>query len=250
MHKFFTEDVKGDIARISGDDVKHAWKVLRLVANDIVQVNDLNGNDYLGRILEINKQEVVIELTERSEASNESPLKLFVYQGLPKGQKMDLVCQKLSELGVAQLIPTITARVIPEVKNEYKKLDRLRRISLEAGKQAKRSRIMTVREPVELGDLADEFKSLDLLIIPYEEMSGQGLRGIRPEIEASLKIGIVVGPEGGFEKSEINWLSEQGARVVTLGPRILRTETCALSVVSILQYMAGDMGGVDREGSN
>lgn len=250
MHKFFTDDVQGDIARITGDDVKHAWKVLRLESGDRVQVNDLKGTDYLGNIVEINKNEVLIQLAEKSARTNESPLQLFVYQGLPKGQKMDLICQKLCELGVAELIPTMTQRVIPEVKNDYKKLDRLRRISLEAGKQAKRSLIMTVREPVDLMDLAAEFKELDLLIVPYEEMTGRGLHGIQTEIELSRRIGLVVGPEGGFEAEEINWLSDQGAKVVTLGPRILRTETCALSMVSMLQFIAGDMGGAKVEGSN
>lgn len=250
MHKFFTEDVRDDMARITGDDVKHAWKVLRLESGDVVQVNDLKGTDYLGTIVEINKNEVLIQLGEKSEVTHESPLQLFVYQGLPKGQKMDLICQKVCELGVSQLIPTITDRVIPDVKNDYKKLDRLRRISLEAGKQAKRSLIMTVREPVELYDLAEEFKGLDLVIVPYEEMTGQGMHGIQMDIAAAHRIGVVVGPEGGFAEEEINWLSAQGAKIVTLGPRILRTETCALSVVSILQFIAGDMGGAIREGRN
>ncbi len=250
MHKFFTEDVRSEEARITGEDVKHAWKVLRLSAGDVVEVNDLKGNDFIGVIREINKNEVLIQLKERAESSNESPLKLFIYQGLPKGQKMDLVCQKLCELGASELIPTVTARVVPELKNEYKKLDRLRRISLEAGKQAKRSMIMNVREPEELKELESELKNLDLLIVPYEEASGQGLYGLREEIGQAVRVGIMVGPEGGFEAEEIQWLTELGARVVTLGPRILRTETCALSVVSILQYIAGDMGGVKNESSN
>lgn len=247
MHKFFTEDISGDLARITGEDVKHAWKVLRLSAGDQVEVNDLAGQDYLGTIEEIDKAKVLIRLTERAPQSNESPLKLSVYQGLPKGQKMDLVCQKLCELGAAALIPTITARVIPEVKNEYRKLDRLRRISLEAAKQAKRSHIMTVREPAELYSLAPEFAGLDLLIVPYEAMTGQGLAAIRSEIASARRIGVVVGPEGGFAAEEIDWLKAQGARIVTLGPRILRTETCALAVSAMLQFIAGDMGGTVDE---
>ena len=88
---------------------------------------------------------------------------------------------------------------------------------------------------------------LDLVIVPYEEMSGTGIRTIKPEIMAASKIGLLVGPEGGFEESEIQWLKDQGARIITLGPRILRTETCALSVVSILQFIAGDMAGEENE---
>lgn len=247
MHKFFTEDINNVNARITGPDVKHAWKVLRLKAGDDVLVNDLKGVDYFGRISHVNKEEVLVELTSKSDQSNESPIKITVFQGLPKGQKMDLIVQKLSELGAVRLVPMLTHRVVPEVRNSYKKLDRLRKISLEAGKQARRTCLLEVAEPIAIGDLSDEFKSLDLVIVPYEEMSGAGIRSIQPEVMAATKIGVVVGPEGGFEESEIQWLKDQGANIITLGPRILRTETCALSVVSILQYIAGDMAGEEKE---
>ena len=247
MHKFFTEDIESELARITGPDVKHAWKVLRLKAGDDVLVNDLAGTDYSGRIRHVNKEEVLVDLISKSDKSNESPLQITVFQGLPKGQKMDLIVQKLSELGVVRLVPMLTHRVVPEVRNSYRKLDRLRRISLEAGKQARRSRLLEVAEPLALGDLSDELKNLDLVIVPYEEMSGAGIKSIESSILAATQIGLVVGPEGGFEDSEIEWLMEQGAKIVTLGPRILRTETCALSVVSILQYLAGDMAGEEKE---
>lgn len=247
MHKFFTEDIESELARITGPDVKHAWKVLRLKAGDDVLVNDLAGTDYLGRIRHVNKEEVLVDLISKSDKSNESPLQITVFQGLPKGQKMDLIVQKLSELGVVRLVPMLTHRVVPEVRNSYRKLDRLRRISLEAGKQARRSRLLEVAEPLALGDLSDELKNLDLVIVPYEEMSGAGIKSIESSILAATQIGLVVGPEGGFEDCEIEWLMEQGAKIVTLGPRILRTETCALSVVSILQYLAGDMAGEEKE---
>lgn len=250
MHKFFTEDVHGSQARITGDDVKHAWKVLRLKAGDVVLINDLKGQDYKGRIRSVDKTEVLVDILERLEGGNESPLEIKVYQGLPKGQKLDLVTQKLSELGVRSLTPVITRRVVPEVKSDTRKLERFRRISLEAGKQAGRSLIMEVHEPAVLMEIGSELAALDLLIVPYEEKEGAGIRSIEEQILSARRIGIVVGPEGGFEAEEIGWLEEQGARVVTLGPRILRTETCALTVVSILQYIAGDMGGMTDEGGN
>lgn len=244
MHKFFTNEVQNDLARITGDDVKHAWKVLRLKAGDEVLINDLKGQDFEGRILSIDKVEVLVEITGGIEGTCESPLNIQVYQGFPKGQKMEFVTQKLSELGVRRLIPVLTHRVIPEVRKESRKLERLRRISLESGKQANRTVILEISEPFELNELARELTELDLLIVPYEEKEGAGIRGIEEEIRKAASIGIVIGPEGGFEEEEITWLEEQGARVVTLGPRILRTETCAMSVVSILQYIAGDMGGL------
>lgn len=250
MHKFFTENVYGSEARITGEDVKHAWKVLRLKVGDEVLINDLKGHDFQGRIQSVDKMQVLVEGLNRLEGSNESPLEIHVYQGLPKGQKLDLVTQKLSELGVRSLTPVITRRVIPEVKGEVRKLERFRRISLESGKQAGRSLIMKVHEPAELRDLEKELAVLDLLIVPYEGKKGFGIRAIEEKILGAHSIGIVVGPEGGFEGEEIQWLEEQGARIVTLGPRILRTETCALTVVSILQYLAGDMGGGANESSH
>lgn len=227
--------------------MKHAWKSLRLKPGDEVRINDLSGTDYIGTITDIGKAQVVVQLLKKTAASSESPLQIIVYQGLPKGQKMDLVCQKLCELGAAELVPIITRRVVPEVKNEYKKLDRLRRISLEAAKQAGRSQILKVREPEELTRLKPELQELDLLVVPYEEKTGRGLASLAAKIRPGCRIGVVVGPEGGFEAEEISWLEETGAQVVTLGPRILRTETCALSVVSILQYIGGDMGGERNE---
>ncbi len=243
MHKFFTEAIASGDAVITGEDVRHAWKVLRLKIGDRVLVNDLAGQDYLGEIRLIDKSQVVVRLLETSAVSNESPLAVTIYQGLPKGQKMDLIAQKLTELGAHRLVPVITRRVVPEVRNDYRKLDRLRRIVLEASKQARRSRIMEVAEPKELSDLTDELSQLDLVLVPYEEMTGQGIAALEPRIRAAASIGVIVGPEGGFEPEEIAALRSRGAEIITLGPRILRTETCALTVTSILQYLAGDLTG-------
>lgn len=243
MHKFFTQAIASDEAVITGEDVRHAWKVLRLKIGDRVLVNDLAGQDYLGEISLIDKSQVTVRLLETSSVSNESPLAITIYQGLPKGQKMDLIAQKLTELGAHRLVPVITRRVVPEVRNEYRKLDRLRRIVLEASKQARRSRIMEVAEPKELGDLTDELGGLDLVLVPYEEMTGQGIATLESRIRACATIGVIIGPEGGFDAEEIAMLRSRGAHIITLGPRILRTETCALTVTSILQYLAGDLAG-------
>lgn len=243
MHKFFTKEVDGQRALIHGDDVKHAWKVLRMKEGDQVLVNDLAGQDYLGQVRHINKEEVVITLIEKKEAENESPLDITVFQGLPKGQKMDLICQKLTELGCNKLVPLNTERVIPALKNEFKKLDRLRRISLEAAKQSKRSRLMEISEVLEFSDLLARVSEFDLVLLPYEEDQGRGLKDYEDLVLKSTSIAMVVGPEGGFEEHEVQSLERAGAKVISLGPRILRTETCALSLTSMLGYVAGDMGG-------
>lgn len=242
MAKFFTDNIKEGVARLQEEDVRHAQKVLRLALGDEVEINDLQGRDYMGTVIHLDRQEVQVRLGDPM-PSRESPLEITVFQALPKGQKMDLVCQKLSELGARRLVPTITHRVVPALAKEYKKLDRLRRISLEAGKQAGRSLLMEVTEPIKLQDMASMLEQLDLILLPYEEAKGRGIHGLSEDIGKARRIGVVIGPEGGFEAHEVDWLKESGAQVITLGPRILRTETCGLAVVSILQYLAGDMGG-------
>lgn len=241
MHKFFTSEFLNDEALIKGDDVKHAWKVLRLKVGDKVEVNDLNGNEYLGEIKKITKEEVVIGNLTHLDTTMESPIKITLFQGIPKGQKMELICQKSCELGVNKVVPLITERVVPEAEKEYKKLERLRRIILEASKQSKRSQIMEITEPKRISDIREEFKGL--LIVPYEEERGLGIKSIESEVLKSEEIGIVIGPEGGFEKEEIEALKTLDGKIVTLGPRILRTETAGLVTASIIQYIKGDMGG-------
>lgn len=246
MHKFFTEQVYFEAgtgeATIVGDDVKHIWKVLRLKEKDKVLVNDLNGVDYSGEIMSVSKEEVKIKLNEIITASSESPLEIIIFQGIPKGQKMDLISQKLSELGVTKIVQLRMERTIPENENENKKLERYRRIILEACKQSKRSRITTITPPMVLDEASKLIGDLDLLIVPYENEADRGLKSMAEKIMSAKKIGILVGPEGGISEEEIKKLEDMGGEIITLGPRILRTETCALTVVSILQYIAGDMG--------
>lgn len=241
MHKFFTEDIKDGRAYIVGDDVKHAWKVLRLKVKDKVEINDLRGREYLGEIEVIDKERVVVKIGEEVHSSNESPVKISLYQGIPKGQKMELICQKATELGLYKVVPLITERIVPNSKDEYKKLDRLKRIILEASKQSKRTMIMDLLEPIGLNDIQKEGE--DLIIVPYENAIGQGIRSFEEEIKRAEKIGIVIGPEGGFEEEEIKTLEGFGAKIVTLGPRILRTETAGLVTAAILSYIRGDLGG-------
>ncbi|PKK38775.1 Ribosomal RNA small subunit methyltransferase E [Clostridiaceae bacterium JG1575] len=244
MHKFFTDRFGDGVAFLTKEDVRHAGKVLRLKVGDAVLVNDLKGNDYEGVIERLNKEEGVISGLKRLDDSTESPLFLHVFQGIPKGQKMDLIVQKLCELGVQELTPLWTQRVVPGTLNEAKKIDRWRRISLEAAKQAGRSVVLQVNEPLDLAQVAEKMDEFDLILLFWEEASGVGLRAIQEEIKAGRRVGLVVGPEGGLCEPEVQRLREAGAKVLTLGPRILRTETCALTVVSILQYLGGDLGGV------
>lgn len=253
MHKFFTpkELINGDVAKIIGDDVKHIYKVLRISEGEKVTLNNCEGVEYLGRVKSVSKQEVLIEILEKLELNNESDVKIYLFQGLPKSQKMDLIVQKGTELGITEFIPTITHRVDVKLKGEFKKLDRLNRIALEAAKQSKRSIIPKVSEPIEFDEVLEKINSLDLLIVPYENANNFGIKTLINELRkenniANIKnIGIFVGPEGGIEEDEIERLKDKGAYIVTLGKRILRTETAGFVATSLIQYELSDLGGND-----
>lgn len=247
MHKFFTpkELFTDTHAVITGDDVKHIYKVLRVTKGEKVAINNLCGEEFLGEIDEVNKQEVIVKIIEKLDTNNESELKVHLFQGMPKATKMDLIVQKGVELGISEFIPVITDRVDVKLKGEFKKLDRLNKISLEASKQSKRSHIAKVVEPIEFSKALEEMKKFDIVVVPYENATGYGIRSMVKTIDAkSIKTAaIMIGPEGGFEESEIQKLKDIGAHIVTLGPRILRTETAGFTCSTLLQYELGDLGG-------
>ena len=250
MHKFFVDrdSFTTHSVKIQGEDVKHMYRVLRLGPGDKISINDCMGKEYIGEIIDINKAEVNIRLLKEIDLNNESPLLVFLYQGLPKSAKMDLIVQKATELGVRKITPIITGRV--EIKSElgeFRKTDRWRRIALEACKQCKRSFIPQVETPIEFEELLSQLKGIDLIVVPYENEEGKGIKAMMKEI-SNINIksaAVIIGPEGGFEEAEIQKLKAVGAHIITLGPRILRTETAGFVAVSVLMYELGDMGGIN-----
>lgn len=252
MHKFFTSRdlMDGNIAKIIGDDVKHIYRVLRLEEGQEVTINDCEGNEFLAKINSITKQEVLLDIVEKLDINNESDVKVYLFQGLPKAQKMDLIVQKGTELGISEFIPTISHRVDVKLKGEFKKLDRLNRIALEAAKQSKRTVVPKVCEPIEFEEFLKKIEKIDLVIVPYENAEGFGIKTLvnklrnKNVIDKIKTIGIFVGPEGGIEEDEIIKLKEKGAHIVTLGSRILRTETAGFVATSLIQYELGDLGGI------
>ena len=245
MHKFFTSqnNITDTQGIILGDDVKHIYKVLRLNEGEKVVLNDCEGTEYLGEINTITKNEVVVDIIEKLDINNESRVKIHLYQGLPKGQKMDLIVQKGTELGIYKFIPTITSRVDVKLKGEFKKLDRLNRIALEASKQSKRSIIPKVNEVINFDEALNELKNMDLVLVPYENAENFGIKTLmkklndeKVDLDSIKNIGIVIGPEGGFEESEIQVLNEFGFDNCSLGKNILRAETAACYVLTAIEY--------------
>lgn len=249
MHKFFVEEsnIIDDICLIEGEDVKHIYKVLRLKEKEQISINNCNGVEYLGEIEEINKKEVKVRLLEKIDLNNESPIKVHLFQGLPKAAKMDLIAQKCTELGIHEITPIITERVIVKgnESSEFKKVDRWNRIALEACKQSKRSIIPTIEQPIDFEELLATLDSFHLVIVPYENEENHGMKYVKSQIDTeSVKdVAIIIGPEGGFEETEIKALKDKGAHIITLGPRILRTETAGFVALSLIMYELGDLGG-------
>lgn len=251
MHKFFVPatNINDNIASIEGEDVKHIHKVLRLKPGEKVSINNCNGKEYLGIIDTIDKKLVLVNIIEKLDKNNESQLNIYLYQGFPKSTKMDYIVQKSTELGVKHIIPLITNRVVVKNQNkESKKIDRWNRIALEACKQCKRSIIPKVHDPVKFEEAIDQMKSMDLVLVPYENKYNYGIKSLMKdisEIKDNIKnIAIVIGPEGGFEESEIKKLQDEKANIITLGPRIFRTETAGIVCSSIILYELGDLGGI------
>lgn len=248
MYKFFVpkQSIHNSTAIIEGEDVKHIYKVLRLVIKEKISINNCEGEEYLGEITDITKTKVEVKLIDKLALNNESPINVYLFQGLPKSSKMDLIVQKNTELGIKEITPIITDRVIVKSElNEFKKLDRWNRIALEACKQSKRSLIPKINIPLEFKEMLSILKTMDVIVVPYENEDNKGLKNIKFEHKEAIKnIAVIIGPEGGFDASEINTLKTLGAHIITLGPRILRTETAGFVCLAQLMYELGDMGGI------
>jgi 16S rRNA (uracil1498-N3)-methyltransferase len=249
MHKFFVdkENISDKTIHIVGDDVNHISRVLRLREGEEILVSNGEGKEYICTIEQVNKKEVLCKIQQELENATEAPIKITLYQGLPKSQKMDLIVQKCVEIGVCKIQPVITKRVVVKVdgRDISGKVERWRRISEEAAKQSNRGIIPEVIEPISSEQAIEELKSMDLALVPYEKESAKGLKSVLKEHANVKNIGILIGPEGGFDDSEIEEFLKSNIIPVTLGPRILRTETAGFVAASIVLYEIGDMGGME-----
>lgn len=247
MPKFFVDDnqIEGSRISITGEDVNHITNVLRLKKDDCILVCDKqNSITYNSKIEEILKEKVVCKIENEIAEQVESNVKVSIFQGLPKADKMEYIIQKCTELGAVEFIPVALKRCIVKLngKDEVKKIERWQKIAEVASKQSGRDMIPNVKNVITINKLKEEIEKFDLFIVAYEAEKEVTLKQIlqanRDRIleKENSKIGVVIGPEGGIDKQEIDELKLCGAKIITLGNRILRTETAPIAITSNILY--------------
>ncbi len=239
MYNFFVnEDSKIEQGySVSGKDYNHIKNVLRLKTGDDILVT-FNGKSDICCITDFTNSEVLVKVIKPDYQNTELPVKLCLFQGIAKGEKMELVIQKAVELGVHEIIPVEMKRCIAKIEhNKVKqKTERFNLISESASKQSKRNVIPKVLEPMTFAKALEYAKGLDMLIIPYECASGmQATKACLSAIKQGMKVGVMIGAEGGFDDGEIeNAKTLENAKIISLGSRILRTETASITALSVL----------------
>lgn len=225
---------------IVGEDVNHMKNVLRMREGESFTAADENGICYQCEIETLEKQQITGKIISREKGSTELASKILLFQGMPKSDKMELIIQKAVELGAFEIVPVMTKRAIVKLdeKKEASRIKRWQSIAEGAAKQSGRMLVPQISGVKSFREALAMARELDVKLIPYECARGMsGTREIFQSIRPGMSVGIFIGPEGGFEETEISQAEEAGVLPVTLGKRILRTETAGLTTLSILMYL-------------
>lgn len=253
MQRYFVapEQLEGNLARLTGEDAHHLAKVMRAEPGEEIIVSNGLDREVLARVSAIDKGLVEAQVVKELTMDREAGVEVWIAQSLPKGDKLEIVIQKCTELGADRFIPFLSKRTVVQYdeKKEAKRLERWAKIAKEAAEQAHRNRVPAVDSPIGWKPLLALAKEADLALFCYELESGLGLRGILAEqLAASSREGrrtrilVMVGPEGGFTEQEALEAEAAGCRSISLGKRILRTETAAMAALTCILYEAGEMG--------
>ena len=239
MPRFFVPGVSGETALITGQDAVHIRRALRMKPGENLTLCDGQGTDYFCEIAAYEEETVRLKVLYHTPTACEPDTAVTLYQGLPKGEKMEWILQKSVELGVTALVPVVTTRSIVRLKpgEGEKKRDRWQKIAAEAAGQSGRGIIPQVHRPLTFGQALDRLAEENTVV--FYEGGGQPLSGLVGRETRALSI--VVGPEGGFEGAEITALRERGAQVATLGKRILRCETAPLAALAVIMQLTGNL---------
>lgn len=242
MYQFFVEpgQIQDKTVVITGNDVNHIKNVLRMKYGEEIAVsNGTDGKEYRCGIVEFRENEVICELRFVKEEGLELPAKIYLFQGLPKADKMELIIQKAVELGVYEIIPVAAKRTVVKLdeKKAKNKLARWQSISEAAAKQSKRKIIPEVTEIMTIKEALSYAEKIEVKMIPYELAEGmEKTKAIMETLKQKQSVAVFIGPEGGFEEAEVKMAEEAGVTPVTLGKRILRTETAGLTVLAWIMY--------------
>ena len=241
MYRFFVEPaaIKEQYIEITGNDVNHIRNVLRMKPGEEILVSDGQGRDFSCVIQQIEADRVTARIADVEGEKRELSARLYLFQALPKGDKMELIIQKAVELGACEIIPVETKRCVVKLdaKKAQSKTARWNSIAESAAKQSKRQIIPRVHSVLGWKEALEYAAGLDLCFIPYEEAADmRRTKELFAQVQAGMSVGIMIGPEGGFCESEIEAAEEAGIYPVTLGRRILRTETAGMMVLSVLMY--------------
>jgi 16S rRNA (uracil1498-N3)-methyltransferase len=241
MYQFFVEpaQVREQEIIITGSDVNHIGNVLRMKPGERIRVSDNSGKSYFCRIREITKDAVFCDIDEADVSGTELPNRIFLFQGLPKADKMELIIQKSVELGVSEVIPVAMKNCVVRLdeKKAASKISRWQAIAESAAKQSKRAVIPQIHAPLNWKEALNFAKTLDIMLVPYENERGMdATRELIGKIMPGQSVGILIGPEGGFSDAEIAETDSLGFSRISLGRRILRTETAGLATLAMLVY--------------
>lgn len=241
MYKFFVEpeQIVEDTVFITGEDVNHIVHVLRMKKGEQVLVSTSNDREYLCEITALEEEAVQLKLLDVYGSNRELPIEVTLYQALPKGDKMETVIQKMVELGAVRIVPVVTKRCVVQLdqKKAAKKVARWNAISEAAAKQSKRNKIPEVTMPMSFAEALLDAKKLEAVLIPYENAEGmEQARSMIDEAAKKRSLGIFIGPEGGFTEQEIEKSQQNGVKPISLGHRILRTETAGMMLMSVIMF--------------
>lgn len=246
MPRFFAarENISDTEIVIDNEDVNHISRVLRLNLGDEITVCDGKGFDYTVKISEIESKKIICKIIEKRKSDTEPNIEVTLFQGLPKASKMEYIIQKTTELGINKIVPCALSRCVVKLENEKaekKKTERWQKIAEAAAKQSGRGIVPEIAMPLGLNEAIGELKKCDICFAPYECEEEGGLRKVLLSKVNPKKVGFIIGPEGGFDISEIEKIKAADIPLVTLGRRILRTETAGEAVLSMIMYEIGDI---------
>ncbi len=241
MSRFFVDyhDVKDSTIRITdADDRKHMTKVLRLGVGDTITVSDTVQFEYVVEITDIEKEYIETRILDKQKFAREPELKVTLFQGIPKQGKMETIIQKTVELGVYSIVPVFTDRsVVIDHGNFHKKIERWQKVADEAVKQCKRGIIPQIQREMAFQEMLSDVVKYEMILFPYENEEKTTIKDCLRNLTAKpRKAAVIIGPEGGFSEKEAEALIKIGARSVSLGKTILRTETAGMAAIAMMMY--------------